>query len=119
MEYYVRNKVTNEIKKEKIIFYNKKIKPLRISDSKSWWNAVKKVCNTKNNTKIFLSNPENGEPLTSEDAAEEINKYFVNLTKDYSTVHEHHLVVGQDLKLPIVSRNSVIRKLQKQIPRSL
>ena len=109
----LRNKVTKEIKREKRRFYNKKIKPLRSSDSKSWWNAIKKVCGINNKKKIFLSNPVNGKPLTSEDAAEEINKYFVNLTNDYSMIHEEHLVVGQNLELPTVARNSVIKKLQQ------
>ena len=68
----LRNMVTNEIRKEKI-------KPLRNNDSKSWWNAIKKIGYSKNNSKVFLSNPENGEPLTSVDASEEINKYFINL----------------------------------------
>ena len=37
---FLRNRVTNETRKENRIFY-KKIKPLRSNDSKSWWNAVK------------------------------------------------------------------------------
>ena len=32
----LRNKVTNEIRKEKRMFYNSKINPLRNNDSKSW-----------------------------------------------------------------------------------
>ena len=40
--------------------------------------------------KVFLSNSENGEPL-SQNAGEKINEYFVNLTKGYSKIHEHHL----------------------------
>ena len=82
----LRNKVTNEIRKEKRMFHNRKIKPLRNNDSKSWWNAIKKIGYSKNNSKVFLSNPENGEPLTSEDASKEINKYFVCLTKNYSSI---------------------------------
>ena len=109
----LRNRVTNEIKKEKASFYNKKIKPLRNSDPKSWWNAIKKVCNNKKGTKIHLTNPDNGEPLSSEDVAEEINKYFANLTKEYSTIHQHHLAVVQNLDLPTVTRNSVLKKLQQ------
>ena len=38
---FLRNKVTNKIRKEKRIFYDRKIRPLRSYNSKSWWNAVK------------------------------------------------------------------------------
>ena len=48
---FLRYKVTEEIRKEKRIYYNKKIKPLRNNDSKSWWNAVKKLAYSKNSLK--------------------------------------------------------------------
>ena len=70
----------------------------------------KKTGYSKSKNKILLSNSENGEPLSPQDAAEKINEYFVNLTEDYRKIEEHHLVVSSDFELPTVSRNSVCKK---------
>ena len=104
--------MVKEIKKKKGRVYNNKIKPLRSNDPRSWWNAIKKICNKTKSTKIHLTNPDNGDLLTSEDAAEQINKYFINLTIKYSTIDEQHLIVDQSLEPPIVTRSSVMKKLQ-------
>ena len=60
----------------------------------------KKTGYSKSKNKILLSNSENGEPLSPQDAAEKINEYFVNLTEDYRKIDEHHLVVSSDFELP-------------------
>ena len=70
----------------------------------------KKTGYSKSKSKILLSNSENGEPLSPQDAAEKINEYFVNLTEDYRKIEEHHLVVSSDFELPTVPRNSVCKK---------
>ena len=69
----LRNKVSEEIKKAKKTFYAKKIRPLRSNDPKFWWSTIKKICSSSKNQQIFLTNPENGEPLTSSESAKEIN----------------------------------------------
>jgi hypothetical protein len=79
-------------------FYAKK--PLQSNDPKSWWSTIKNPCNSSKNQQIFLTNSENGEPLTS--SAEEINNYLVNLTKNYVKISD-----DQSLTLPLVSRASV------------
>ena len=83
-------------------FYAKKIRPLQSNDPKSWWSTIKKICNSSKNQQIFLTNSENGEPLTSSESAEEINNYLVNLTKNYVKISD-----DQSLTLPLVSRASV------------
>ena len=83
-------------------FYAKKIRPLQSNDPKSWWSTIKKICNSIKNQQIFLTNSENGEPLTSSESAEEINNYLVNLTKNYVKISD-----DQSLTLPLVSRASV------------
>ena len=103
----LRNKVSEEIKKAKKTFYAKKIRLLRSNDHKSWWSTIKKICNSSKNQQIFLTNPENGEPLTSSESAEEINNYLVNLTKDYVKISDDHLITGPSLTLPLASRASV------------
>ena len=62
-------------------------------------------------TKSFSQTLKNEEPLSSQDAAKKVIEYFVNQTKDYSKIHDHHLVVGSDFELSTVSRNSVRKKL--------
>jgi hypothetical protein len=103
----LRNKVSEEIKKAKKTFYAKKIRLLRSNDHKSWWSTIKKICNSSKNQQIFLTNPENGEPLTSSESAEEINNYLVNLTKDYVKISDDHLITDPSLTLPLASRASV------------
>ena len=39
----LRNKVNNEIKKEKQKFYGSKVKPLRSGNPKLWWKGIKRI----------------------------------------------------------------------------
>jgi hypothetical protein len=61
-----------------------------------------KICNSSKNQQIFLTNPENGEPLTSSESAEEINNYLLDLTKDYVKISDDHLITGPSLTKPLV-----------------
>jgi hypothetical protein len=109
----LRNKVSEEIEKAKKTFYAKKIRPPRSNDPKSWWSTIKKIGNSSKNQQIFFTNSENGESLTSSESAEEINNYLVNLTKDYVKITDDHLITGQSLTLPLVSKASVEKKLNQ------
>ena len=74
----LRNKVRDEIKKEKQKFYRIKVKPLQSNNPKDWWKSIKRICGISKNQKINLLNPDSGEPLTSEESVECINDYLIN-----------------------------------------
>jgi hypothetical protein len=54
----LRNKVRDEIKKEKQKFYRVKVKPLQSNNPKDWWKSIKRICGIGKNQKINLVNPE-------------------------------------------------------------
>ena len=109
----LRNKVRDEIKKEKQRFYRVKVKPLQSNNPKDWWKSIKRICGIGKNQKINLVNPDSGEPLTSEESVECINDYLINLTKDYNKISNDLQLGGDDLDLPTISRECVAQKLKE------
>jgi hypothetical protein len=109
----LRNKVRDEIKKEKQRFYRVKVKPLQSNNPKDWWKSIKRICGIGKNQKINLVNPDSGEPLTSEESVECINDYLINLTKDYNKISNDLQLGGDDLDLPTISRECIAQKLKE------
>jgi hypothetical protein len=59
------------------------------------------------NKKINIVNPDSGEPLTSEESIECINDYLINLTKVVIKISNDLQLGGDDLDLPIISRECI------------
>ena len=81
----MRNKIVSEIRKEKHTPYNKKIKPARVQDPKTWWKNIKKIAGKKQEG-FVLMDPATDIPLKPKETANHLNDFFTNLTIEFPEV---------------------------------
>ena len=109
----LRNKVNCERKRCRSVYYENKVKDLRVSKPRNWWREVKQLCGATRNTGRDLKSVLHSDLGCEETTlAESVNEAFTSVTKDYSPL-TNCFRVPRDGDQPIsVNEQSVVKKLR-------
>ena len=77
----LRNKASEEINNRKKSFYAEKVKNLKNTDPRKWWNLVNRLSGKSSNI-LTLTCEADGKILSGTDLAERLNRFFISVTAD-------------------------------------
>ena len=107
---YLRRQVSAEIKKAKLQFYDKKVRPNHSSCPKAWWKQVKRLIGSRKNA-VTLVDSETNLQMNDKQSADSINNFFANLTLNYPHISNEWLEMQCPDDLPLISVEEVAREL--------
>lgn len=107
----LRRLISSEIRKEKKLFYDDKVRPTRCSNPKAWWKNINKLVGKRNNS-VKLLDPETNTPMNDKQTANHINSFFASLTKNLPPIQGEWIVLGTSDPLPTIECTSVENKLK-------
>ena len=108
----LRRKISLEIQKAKIGFYENNVSPNLKSRPKSWWKHIKCLIGKKP-AKTTMLDPTTGLQMDDKQSACYINNFFANLTKDYPKLKEDWLELHCANNLPLITVDQVRQEQQK------
>ena len=114
---HYRKKVKDEISQRKRTYYSNKVKQLRFSEPKKWWDYIKKISG-KNNTTSAIHITRDGDELTGPALAHVLNNHFSNVSADLPSLDLSSLpaYLPATEPVPLITPQEVCKKLLKINP---
>jgi hypothetical protein len=107
----LRNQIVAEVRSAKNNFYHNHVRPTFCKNPHFWWKNVNKIIGKKKQS-ITLFDPQTEHPMDEKQAAEYINEFVASLTEDFIEVQNKWLDGGSSEPLPVISEESVEKKLK-------
>ncbi|XP_068671085.1 uncharacterized protein [Montipora foliosa] len=109
----LRNKVNRERKRCRKTYYANKIGDLHNTNPRDWWREVKQICGTTKTTRRDLTSMLHQDLICEEPVlADNINRAFVNIMKDYQPLTDSVRVSVEDDEPLTVTEELVEKKLR-------
>ena len=106
----LHRQVSAEIKKAKLQFYDKTVRPNHSLCPKAWWKQVKRLIGSRKNA-VTLVDSETNLQMNDKQSADSINNFFANLTTYYPHISKEWLEMQYPDDLPLISVEEVTREL--------